>query len=247
MSELPSSMNAAATLSGRSSGIIARQDGAAASRVLPGDVAMATQGTTFTPVDARSLGWLGTDPVPARPYYDPEWFELEREAVFRQQLAGGPDEISQALLALEQIATAIAQSHPGVQLYFDLGELRGYHYHTGAVFSAYVPGMGQAIAKGGRYDHIGEVFGRARPATGFSTDLRTLATFATRAQQVTGKDNILAPATEDAALEQLIRELRTQGKRVIRTLDGQTDAPAALGCSQQIVQHNGHWVVQAVS
>lgn len=60
------------------------------------------------------------------------------------------------------------------RIHIDLAELRGYHYHTGVVFAAYTPGQGQAVAQGGRYDEIGQVFGRARPATGFSTDLATL-------------------------------------------------------------------------
>ena len=78
------------------------------------------------------------------------------------------------LAALADVADKIAARMPGVNLHFDLCELHGYHYHTGLVFAAYVPGQGEAIANGGRYDDIGRVFGRARPATGFSIDLKTL-------------------------------------------------------------------------
>ena len=67
-----------------------------------------------------------------------------------------------------------AARRPSASLHFDLAELRGYDYQTGVVFAVFVPGRGQEVARGGRYDEIGEVFGRARPATGFSTDLRTL-------------------------------------------------------------------------
>lgn len=161
----------------------------------------------------------------------------------RQQLAGGPDEISQALLALEQIATAIAQSHPGVQLYFDLGELRGYHYHTGAVFSAYVPGMGQAIAKGGRYDHIGEVFGRARPATGFSTDLAELVR---RVADAPAPERIFAPQAADPALNQVVQSLRAGGHVVLQALDA-SQTPQSLGCQAVLQPSADGWVKVAVS
>ncbi|MFP3367191.1 ATP phosphoribosyltransferase regulatory subunit, partial [Pseudoalteromonas sp. SIMBA_148] len=77
---------------------------------------------------------------------------------------------------------------PDVPLYFDLGELRGYHYHTGVVFAAFVPGLGQSVAQGGRYDDIGSDFGRARPATGFSTDLR----FLVQRGQIVGADQASA-------------------------------------------------------
>jgi ATP phosphoribosyltransferase regulatory subunit len=61
---------------------------------------------------------------------------------------------------------------------FDLAELRGYHYHSGVVFDAYCEGVSGAVARGGRYDEVGKAFGRARPATGFSIDLRGLASAA---------------------------------------------------------------------
>src|SRR5690606_7788215 len=92
----------------------------------------------------------------------------------RARLAAAPQVVHAALDALQSIADALTARFPGLPLYFDLGELRGYHYHTGVVFAAFLPGMGQSIAQGGRYDDIGADFGRARPATGFSTDLRSL-------------------------------------------------------------------------
>ena len=94
--------------------------------------------------------------------------------IAREKLASAPSEVFAAIDQLETIAGVISSQYPETNLYFDLGELRGYNYHTGVVFAAYVPGQGQAIAKGGRYDGIGQVFGRARPATGFSTDLKVL-------------------------------------------------------------------------
>ena len=79
-----------------------------------------------------------------------------------------------AVDALQEVAVDIRRQLPDMDIYFDLAELRGYHYHTGLVFAAYVPGCGQALANGGRYNDVGAVFGRARPATGFATDLKAL-------------------------------------------------------------------------
>ena len=79
-----------------------------------------------------------------------------------------------AVDVLQEVATAIRRQWPELNIYFDLAELRGYHYHTGIVFAAYVPGHGRALANGGRYNDVGKVFGRARPATGFATDLKAL-------------------------------------------------------------------------
>ena len=101
------------------------------------------------------------------------------------------------------------------------------------------------IARGGRYDGIGEAFGRGRPATGFSTDLRTLAKFALR-KPVTETQTIWAPATQDATLEVVIHQLRQQGKKVIRALEGQLLDLAAAGCSHLLRQQDGSWTVVAV-
>src|SRR5690606_34579391 len=89
----------------------------------------------------------------------------------RVRLGRAPASVLAALDDLLAIADRLATRYPDLPLYFDLGELRGYHYHTGVVFAVFVPGVGQSIAQGGRYDDIGADFGRARPATGFSTDL----------------------------------------------------------------------------
>lgn len=159
--------------------------------------------------------------------------------------ASAHSDIRNALTYLQTLIQRITASFPACRIHVDLAELSGYDYHTGIVYGVYTPGMGREIARGGRYDGIGEAFGRVRPATGFSTDLRTLAAFAANQQQAVGVSGILAPSMQDAALEQLIRKLRNQGKRVIRALDGQTETPAALGCSQLITQQNGQWTVTA--
>ncbi len=126
-------------------------------------------------------------------------------------------ETSAELAHIQQVAEQLAQRFPQTSLYFDLTELRGYNYHTGLVFAAYIPGYGDAIAQGGRYDETGAVFGRARPATGFSADLKVLARFGT--YQAEAKQTVVAPNDNDPALWQLIAQLREQGKRVLVPLN----------------------------
>ncbi|MDR3351959.1 MAG: ATP phosphoribosyltransferase regulatory subunit [Zoogloeaceae bacterium] len=117
--------------------------------------------------------------------------------------------------ALAQLA-ALARAVPEIAFSIDLADLRGYHYHNGVVFAAYVPGHPSAIALGGRYDGVGKCFGRARPATGFSLDLRELAR---RAPGVVLPEAILAPpAPHDAALTQKIAALRQAGEIVVERL-----------------------------
>ena len=151
--------------------------------------------------------------------------------------------IQGALTDLEQIAAAVQQNCADVELYFDLGELRGYHYHTGTVFSAYLPGVGQAIANGGRYDHIGEVFGRARPATGFSTDL---AQFVRQRVNAVTTSRIFAPAIEDPQLVAMVNELRANGEVVVQAFDA-SQTPTSLGCDQQLVLTPTGWVHAVIS
>ncbi|MGE8360893.1 ATP phosphoribosyltransferase regulatory subunit [Pseudomonas sp.] len=158
-------------------------------------------------------------------------------------LVEAPDDVHAALDDLVAIADALSLRYPELPLYFDLGELRGYHYHTGVVFAAFVPGVGQSIAQGGRYDDIGADFGRARPATGFSTDLKTLVTLG---QMQLGEvpAGIWAPDNHDVYLWQAVRQLRGEGARVVQALPGQvlTDAHEA-GCDRQLLLRDGRWQV----
>ena len=94
------------------------------------------------------------------------------------RLAAAGEAVRDALAMLRRLVAALLRRWPELPIHIDLAELRGYRYHTGVLFAAYVPGQGQAVAQGGRYDEIGQVFGRARPATGFSTDLATLLSLA---------------------------------------------------------------------
>jgi ATP phosphoribosyltransferase regulatory subunit len=161
----------------------------------------------------------------------------------REQLAGASEPVLAALENLSAIATLIEQRGGGETLNFDLAELRGYRYQTGMVFAVFVPGRGQEIARGGRYDAIGKVFGRSRPATGFSTDLRQLMQLSSRSFGGRG-GTIFAPAGEDVALLSAVQALRQSGERVVRALPGQDGGAAEMGCDQLLVSEQGKWVVK---
>ena len=161
----------------------------------------------------------------------------------RDSLAAGNEAIAAALAQLMQVAERVTRQRPALQLHFDLAELRGYHYHTGLVFAAYQPGQGRAIAQGGRYDDIGQVFGRARPATGFSADLRSLLALSRLTQPHVG--GIFAPAVDDADLQKKVDALRAAGKRVVCALPGQKGGAFEAGCDQMLAVENGQWKIQS--
>ena len=158
------------------------------------------------------------------------------------------DKVSAAIGYLTELAEAVGERFPQVTLYFDLAELRGYEYHTGVVFAALTPAFGQAIAKGGRYDDIGKVFGRARPATGFSADLKVLSELS-EVPLVKG-GAIAMPAEVGLSSEQrqslwsMQSQLRTQGERLVAQL---CDSPAAQECSRQLVWQNDAWKIVPAS
>ncbi len=156
----------------------------------------------------------------------------------RKQLPKLP-ELAACLNTLEFLAEQLS-SEVG-ELSVDLAELRGYHYHSGAVFAAYVPGQTEAIARGGRYDEIGKAFGRARPATGFSIDLRDLASLG---DGYVSAKRVLAPyKLGDAGLQATIRSLRDAGNIVIVDLPGHEENRDELGCEEELVFRNGQWIV----
>ena len=149
-------------------------------------------------------------------------------------------ELATCLDTLEFLAGQLSQDV--AELCVDLAELRGYHYHSGAVFEAYVPGQTEAIARGGRYDEIGKAFGRARPATGFSIDLRDLASLADGDGH---RKRIMAPYKHDTGLQAAIQALREAGNIVIVDLPGHEDNRDELGCQEELVLRDGKWVVVA--
>jgi len=157
------------------------------------------------------------------------------------------NEVKEALADLESIAEKLVVHFPFLPISFDLAELRGYHYHTGIVFAAFVPSIGREIARGGRYDNIGAVFGRERPATGFSADLKLLSSLSKKYCQVKQRKLIFAPYSEDVQLNEKIRELRANQQTVVQQLPGQTGSAKELGCTSILEQDNQIWVVRPLA
>lgn len=162
----------------------------------------------------------------------------------RHCFAGVEQSVIQALNYLDELAERILQRYPQLDLYFDLSELRGYNYHTGVVFAAYVPAFGQAVAKGGRYDEIGRDFGRARPATGFSADLKTLVGLSA-VQDSPVRKVVRVPAVDDTALQDVMAQLRAQGARAVQLLDSAV-VEDAQQFTHQLVQRDGSWVLESL-
>ena len=149
--------------------------------------------------------------------------------------------IDEALGQLENLAAATDALPGNVELSIDLADLRGYQYHSGIMFAAYVDQLPQPIARGGRYDHVGQAFGRSRPATGFSMDLLTLANLAPVAQR---KFAIIAPWTLEAGLASKIAELRDAGEVVIQALGGDDVITAEYLCDRELVKQDSSWIVK---
>jgi ATP phosphoribosyltransferase regulatory subunit len=151
----------------------------------------------------------------------------------RRELPALP-RIRDALATLERLSQALTSD----QVSIDLGDMRGYHYHSGTMFAVYVDGFSGAIARGGRYDEVGLAFGRARPATGFSLDLRDLARLAATDRTV---EPIDAPWGDDNPLRQAVAALRSSGEIVVQRL---ADDAAPPPSTRRLVQRDGAWVVE---
>ncbi len=148
-------------------------------------------------------------------------------------------EIAQALMDLRRLASELAD----LPLSFDLADLRGYHYHSGVVFASYSAAHPNAVAMGGRYDKVGKAFGRGRPATGFSLDLRELAKLGAVAE---APHAILAPCGEDSGLRAAIVALRTKGEIVIEALPGHDGTWQETGCDRQLLLRDGRWSIEKI-
>lgn len=168
----------------------------------------------------------------------------ETLAQARSALEGSAVAVMEALDQLERIADMLAESYPEVVLGFDFCELRGYNYHTGMVFAVYAPGHGEALAKGGRYDAIGQDFGRARPATGFSMDIRALVALGQRRQPMNGA--IWAPVSEDIALASVVAGLRLTETVIQAMPDDPKNGSQNRECDRQLVKQGDHWVVEPI-
>jgi len=156
-----------------------------------------------------------------------------------------PESVQQELQELASIAKGVKHRLPNISLGYDLCELRGYEYHTGIVFAAYTPVYGRAVAQGGRFDDIGDVFGRARPASGFDAELKVLAQLSQAA--FVRPSAISAPFDADEQLQQLIEKLRAEGERVIVELCAESHEDAQrLGCDRKIVRDGQQWQVKSL-
>lgn len=151
---------------------------------------------------------------------------------------GGEAVVDDALDELEAALEHVRLAYPDVDVYIDLTELRGFRYHTGLVFAVYLEGRGSAVAKGGRYDNIGAVFGRDRPATGFAVDLKALIDDAVTQQSEALP--VIAPPSNEPALREAIAALRAAGRVVV------VDVPpgVALPEAERLVQREGQWVTE---
>ena len=151
-------------------------------------------------------------------------------------------EIQTALNDLESVSSELS---PLVDtLSFDLADLRGYQYHTGMVFAAYAKGCPNAVALGGRYDEIGKAFGRSRPATGFSMDLRELSGLVKPTPYPKG---VLASYKKsDKSLDKEIERLRSEGQIVVINLPGHQNDQDALDCDRQLVMDQGVWKIEKI-
>ena len=147
--------------------------------------------------------------------------------------------ISQVLSNLKWLASRLE----GAAVTFDLADLRGYAYYSGARFAIYAPGASDALVRGGRYDEVGAVFGRNRPAAGFSLDIKqVVGVVSPRAL----KAAIRAPWGESDEVNAAIAELRTSGETVVCVLPGHESEVDEFHCDRELVQIAGRWVVQAV-
>lgn len=143
--------------------------------------------------------------------------------------------------ALAELAALAGSAIGRAEVAIDLADLRGYQYESGAMFALYVPGLPNAVARGGRYDHVGEAFGRARPATGFSLDLRELARLLPTAER---KHSIRAPWGNAPELREKIAQLRKAGEVVIQSLPGHDNEQDEFECDRVLVLEDSNWILK---
>jgi len=151
--------------------------------------------------------------------------------------------IKAALADLQWLASHIQHAHPQARVGFDLADLGGYAYYSGARFAVYADGSSDAIARGGRYDEVGLVFGRKRPAVGFSLDLKEVAALVPAHRLAAA---IRAPWGEGAALRAAVRRLREQGETVVCILPGHEHEGQEFDCDRELVADKDQWVLRAL-
>lgn len=152
-------------------------------------------------------------------------------------------ELHNVLVQLRWLATHLGAHASNIEISFDLGDLRGYAYYSGIRFGLYAPGATDAVVRGGRYDEVGAVFGRNRPAVGFSLDVRELvAVVPARALRAA----IRAPWGESPELRSAIAALRAQGETVVCVLPGHEQEIDEFECDRELTQQAGRWMVRAL-
>ena len=149
--------------------------------------------------------------------------------------------ITAALADLRRLVTHAAIAHPDVRVGFDLADLSGYAYYSGARFAVYGAGSSDSLVRGGRYDEVGAVFGRNRPAVGFSADLKEVVQ---RACPDGRRAAVRAPWGEETGLRAAVRALRAGGETVVCVLPGHEHEVQEFDCDREIVQKGGQWVVR---
>jgi ATP phosphoribosyltransferase regulatory subunit len=154
--------------------------------------------------------------------------------------------VDSALNDLAWLAENIRLAHPEVAVGFDLSDLSGYAYYSGTRFAIYAQGHADALVRGGRYDEVGAVFGRRRPAAGFSLDLKILAELLAGRQGQAVRSAILAPWGQEAALRQAVRELRGQGHTVVCVLPGHEHDVQEFDCDRELALIDGRWSVRSL-
>lgn len=166
----------------------------------------------------------------------------------RDVFVDAPAEVHAALDELDEVAGILQARFPDAQLYFDLSELTGYHYLTGLGFAVFVEGSGTAVARGGRYDRIGEVFGRARSATGFTADLVALYRLGQQPHEADNhRQGIFAPANAQPEFWQVVQQLRERGETVILGTGHQSQPLGHQRCDRILVDEQGGFVVQPLT
>ena len=162
----------------------------------------------------------------------------------RKVYAGCAAELHQAIDHMQAVVEFVQKKYPQTLIHCDLSELRGYSYHTGLVFAAFLPGQGKEIARGGRYDDVGRVFGNARPATGFSADLINLYQLSAASNVI--EPGILAPDDIDPELDKTVQKLRLDKQRVIVDLTHGVSKPEDQHCNRKLVRQGDDWVVEDI-
>jgi ATP phosphoribosyltransferase regulatory subunit len=151
--------------------------------------------------------------------------------------------VNAALDDLQWLATHLSQTHPDVRLGFDLADLTGFAYYSGSRFALYAEGSPDAVLRGGRYDEVGAVFGRRRPAVGFSLDLKPLVALSPATPL---RAAVRAPWGEDAGLRAAIRRLRESGETVVCVLPGHEHEGDEFDCDRELAQIDSEWLVRAL-